>query len=584
MLSSPTRMTEFRYHAILFLAALIIGTFVRFYHLGERPITHPEFYAAGLEIPEFVKNPPPRHTVTDILYVPLVHHHPHLPGYELITYHWNRAFDTELYGMRIFSVLFGIFSLIAIYAFARATTDRNVALLSMWLLALHGHHIFWSQTLRPWVIMGLLALLTAWLLVKLAKRWRFSTAILYILLAATGLWIDTYFWPVFAAQIAWAILRNGGNRRPSALMTAQLVALILALPVLLYVYSFLGVYTPVTADIWGKIYNMLQYGGILNMSVYMQDRPQPFILSFLVFVVGAVLLVVGVRPAHTGNGETLPGQGTTQPGLAQAAILFTASLIPLFVLHDLYSELYSGRLVYRALQLAPFLMLALWAILYYRYRPVGSAITWLTRTSPVGTYISDLPNLLALLPFTLLAVIHLYKPVMADYGLVTLAPFFIILISRAIMSFVLPVRLALIAFSFAVFVYSTISFYETINDQSEYDKLPALIIPHIEDNDRIAIPSKWWIVPVTYYMKPSRFNIVSLKAARAELESGPSGDISAGRYWVIDYCDSKKCLDDRIDDDLKVLSESLVELRRFYAGYGCAVLLERKQEHKTHSR
>jgi hypothetical protein len=453
----------------------------------------------------------------------------------------------------------------------------------MWLLALHGHHIFWSQNLRPWVIMGLLALLTAWLLVKLSERWRLSTATLYILLAATGLWIDTYFWPVFAAQIAWAFLQNGGNKRPSALMTAQLVVLILALPVLLYVYSFLGMWSPITAEIWSKIYNMFQYGGILNMSVYMLDRPQPFILSFLVFVVGAVLLVLGIRPAHTGNSGTLPAQGTILPGFAQAAILFTAALVPLFVLHELYSQLYSGRLVYRALQLAPFLMLAFWAILYYGYRPVGSAISWLNRTSPVGKYISDLPNLQAFLPFTLLAVIHLYKPVMADYGLVTLAPFFIVLISRAIMSFVLPVRIALIAFSFAVFVYSTISFYETINDPSEFDQLPAHIIPHIGDDDRIIIPNKWWIVPVTYYLKPSLFNVVSLKTARAELENGHSGDISTGRYWVIDYCDSKKCLDERIDDDLKVLPESLVELRRYYAGMGCAVLLERKNEQKRNN-
>ena len=584
MLSAPAGMTEFRFHVTLFLAALIIGTFVRFYHLGERPITHPEFFAAGLDIPEFVRSPPPRHTVTDILYAPLFNHHPHLPGYELITYHWNRAFDTQLYGMRVFSALFGIFSLIAIYAFARATTDKNVALLSMWLLALHGHHIYWSQTLRPWVIMGFLSLLTAWLLVKLSERWRHSTATLYILLVATGLWIDTYFWLVFAAQIAWAIMQNGGNKRPSALMAAQMVALILALPVLLYVYSFLGVHSPVSTDIGWKIYNMVQYGGILNMSVYLTGRPQPVILSIVVFVIGAILLAAGVRSAQTGNGEKLSAQDATLSGFSQAAILSMATLVPLFLLHELYSHLYSGRLVYRVLQLAPFIMLSFWAILYYGYRPVGSAISWLTRTSPVGKYISDLPNLQALLPFTLLAVIHLYKPVMADYALVTLMPFFMVLISRAIMSFVLPVRVALIAVTFAVFVYSTISFYEVINDPSEYDKLPAHIIPLIEDNDRIVIPNKWWVVPVLYYLKPSLFDIVSLKAAYAELESGPSSDISKGRYWVIDYCDSKRCLDSRINDDLNALPESLVELRRFYAGQGCAVLLERKKEQKAYNK
>src|SRR5688572_6466677 len=140
--SQPSR----RWFALLCLAIVLGALALRLHGLGDRMLSHPENFAPGLPMPEWVRFPPPSHDVESVLRGNLIDGHP--PGYFLGLLAWSKAFGASLTSLRLPSALLGALSVGLLALIALREGNRWTALLAAALLALHGHHLYWSQLAR----------------------------------------------------------------------------------------------------------------------------------------------------------------------------------------------------------------------------------------------------------------------------------------------------------------------------------------------------------------------------------------------------------------------------------------------------
>jgi len=114
-----------------------------------------------------------------------------LNDYSTDTYQWlqywlsaisARIFGLNEFAIRFPSVIFGILTIWAVYLLAKELFDKNVALLSAFLITFSKIEILWSRQARPYQALQLFFILGAWFLYKLTKEekfnWRYSLGFL----------------------------------------------------------------------------------------------------------------------------------------------------------------------------------------------------------------------------------------------------------------------------------------------------------------------------------------------------------------------------------------------------------------------
>jgi hypothetical protein len=128
------------------VSIVALGLWLRLGDIGVRTLSHPENSSPGLDVPSWVRFPPPRHDVV--------------------------------------GVLRGAFSIALVAWIALREGPRWTALIAAGLLATHGHHVYWSQLARMYTPAACLALL-------LDIRDRRAPSVLRIQVAAViaSLWV-----------------------------------------------------------------------------------------------------------------------------------------------------------------------------------------------------------------------------------------------------------------------------------------------------------------------------------------------------------------------------------------------------------
>ena len=170
----------------LLLAIVVIGAALRLVGLEARTLTHAEFYVPRIAVPEYSTTPKPRSTLSETV-VGSLHHDNHPPGYYAMMWLWTGVFGIGLSAIRLPSALAGIATLLLAYRLIRSRDGRATALTGAALLAVHGHHVFWSQHARMWVFLTLFAVASVLLLDELMRRPRRSTAIAYGVALCAGM-------------------------------------------------------------------------------------------------------------------------------------------------------------------------------------------------------------------------------------------------------------------------------------------------------------------------------------------------------------------------------------------------------------
>ncbi|MBT8337107.1 MAG: glycosyltransferase family 39 protein, partial [Gemmatimonadetes bacterium] len=518
-------MTTQRSLLLALLGALVIGGGLRLYELDRRTLSHPEYWVPRLDVPEHVQHPPPRHGVRDVVEQSLSPD-VHPPGYHLVMLGWNGTVGTGLRAMRLSSVLAGLAAILAMFGFARSVFGGRTAVLATGLLALHGYHVFWSQQLRPWVLLSAIALITCILLVQLADRWRGWRAAALVLLTAAGLWIDYYFWPLVAGQILWVLLNLRGDLRARAL-SLQLGAVLLAFPVFVYLRFHIVLKGHLGNDVLAHLVWLTGFGGLLPYvpRASLVNFPGA-LLPIGASVIGFSLWVVGLRRSRRRSPDASESSGMR----ANLPWLLIAAAVNAILIEVLLVESIDRRRLYVAVVLAPFILAAAAPPLIRRLHRADRVLDAIRDHRIVGVVTTSLPAMVVVTPLLLFVGAGLVgRSLFVDYTLVPLMPFVLVLIAAGIVAS----RRAAVPLAIGVLAAFALSNYQwwairgggrsaanwhgsegsawpgTYAHYADYQELAGSLIPHVEEGDVVLVRSEWWSEPIHYYLPPDEYTVIA---------------------------------------------------------------------------
>ncbi len=173
---------------VFLICILILGSFLRFYKIGEESFwldegatatvmlkhgslgilkniylygnTLPEYYSVGGEVP---------------LYFILLHY-------------WTRIFSISEISLRSFSAIFDILSILLVFLVAKKLLNEKVALLSSFFYAISIPAIEHSQEARQYSIYVFFVLLSTYFFIRILKNNKFTSWVLYMASITLGLY------------------------------------------------------------------------------------------------------------------------------------------------------------------------------------------------------------------------------------------------------------------------------------------------------------------------------------------------------------------------------------------------------------
>ena len=121
----------------------------------------------------------------------------HHPLYSIFARISLVMFGESPWALRLPAVLFGTAAVAVTYGVGRLVIPRREALIASLLLAVSYHHVWFSQNARGYTLIGLVALLNTWILVRLLERPSWRLAVAFAVCAALGAY--THLTMVFIA-------------------------------------------------------------------------------------------------------------------------------------------------------------------------------------------------------------------------------------------------------------------------------------------------------------------------------------------------------------------------------------------------
>ena len=556
-MSESNRSRGNRSAAVLILI-LAIALVPRLYRFADRSITHPEFYVPGLELPDHVTQPRERLTEQAVVMESL-DNDVHPPGYFVIILWWSRVAGVELGALRLPSLIFGLLGLVAIFLYGKQVTSSGGALLAAGMLALHGSHIHWSQHARGWSLTALLVLVSSWLLLRLARRPSRGEAVCYAVISALGIWTEYYFWPVFATHVGWVLLRDGGSGRLRQLLGAQVLAMILSTPMLLYLLAHMTKPNHLVGEILPHILAMMQFGGALNAFELTSNFPAVALpISIAVAVLGGTYLVIGAVGRHDEFGETNEDLHRTLP---LYWFVIGAALATWFVVGVFRAD-YGHRKIFALTVSAPWLLVGGWGLVRGQWGRFEGVLVWMANAPLLRWFRSDPAVTLMLVPFAGLCTVALISPILASYALVSLTPLFLVVMARGVMATHKRVLSWMVLLP--VFTFSTYQFATMPNAPEGYKEITREVTNRILPGEIVLTDNQWWTAPVNFYLRPDRYTVAPLPGSR--FATLAVGDLPLS-VWVIGFQE-----DSLIDARMAELATRLpgFELREIYRARNAA--------------
>jgi len=569
------KMARYKMKVLLpIILILIVGSFIRLQNLDKLSMSHPEFYVPGIEIPTYMTDPTQRSTIVEVIAAPFKIHHPHLPGHDLLMLGWTNIFGTDISWMRASSALTGIFTLLIFYFYGKETTNNKTSLLAVFILALHGHHIFWSQMAKQWVLLALLGVLSSYLVSRLYKNWSAGIGILYCGCCIFGLWVDSYFWPVFAAQMLWVFLNNSESKYPPVLLNIQFVALLFAGPALSYLIYFSRLHSHLSPNIFPRVLEMVQFGGILIAD----SMVKPILsINLIIGLFGAFLLSTGLGTETQNCTDTYAPSQILQKRLWRTMVIVTLLMLPLNYMLFMNDSILNWTRYFLIGLFLPITATLLWLFFIKKWSQISLTVKKACSNSMIQSFVNDLPTMMVVIPFLILLLIHFTSPVLASFALISLSPFFILVACRGIFRLDKVARPFVIVATTLLCLFSIYQ-YANIPNANDYKALANSLKPQIVDGDFMLVDNEWFINPIVYYFPPSSYAMLPTKAL-LDKNSGVEKISNYSRYWLIDFLvdeDRKKIFESNI---LK-LSSKLREVKRVHVNKGIAVLFERNESIK----
>ena len=158
-------------YSIALLVIVLIGVFLRVYHLDAQSLWVDEVYdflLANISVKSIVV----MSLVTEVA----------TPQDHLLLHLWMTLFGTSLFALRFLSLIFGVFAILMIYLLGRRLFNEEVGLISALILAISPLNIEYSQEARMYSLVVFLALLSMYFFVLLLEPGSLRISLGYILL------------------------------------------------------------------------------------------------------------------------------------------------------------------------------------------------------------------------------------------------------------------------------------------------------------------------------------------------------------------------------------------------------------------
>lgn len=514
----------------LLLAALLAGFGARLFQLDRHTFTHPEMYVPGIAIPDYVSNPSRRMTLSEVMLGSLIFDDPHPPGHHVMMLLWNRAFGTGLFTLRLTSVLAGTLTLWVLFVYARQLAGNTIAILTTWMLALHGYHIYWSQHAKAWVVIALLVVLSSWLLLRLERKPGLPGVAVYTLVTAAGLWVEYFFWPVFLLQILWVMHRNARREHVPLALEAQLLAFTLATPVLIYIYMHAsGRTSHLSGDLWQYTLWVLQFCGLLQLDGLARQFPLlAKWLSPLLAFAGALALGAGLYATSRKSVAAAENGGGRTRGVAMMLIL--CAVLTTVMVVRVFSESYGNRLIYKTVLVLPWCIVTVWMLRNWLWRGIRGVLGRGIDLPVIGRLLLDPLVVLGLGPVLLVFLLSVKMPLLSPYVLVTFMPLLLLLMARGICRFG---RYGII-FVALLLPVSVLSVQQNVTNKHtgrNYQGFAQQLRERLQPGDVLLVRDAWMMTPLHYYFPPQQYHLLPPPQA------GGGGTRVSGlpdRLWIVE--------------------------------------------------
>jgi hypothetical protein len=509
-------------------------------------------YVPNIPLPEGISEPAERVTIGRIL-TGTFSSDTHPPGYYLLMFPWTRVMGTSLTSIRLPSALLGIASIGLIFWFGSLAGWRLPAALAACLLALNGHHVFWSKVARMFALECFLGLSAGILLLLLARgtvRRPLFIAI-YIVLILTGLASHVFFWSLFGAHVIWTLCSAAGSRQLPDVARGQLLALIAGSPLLAFAAYQSGNTVAELSD------NFLLYGsqflsfafalptansGFFPSEIPLTGTAASWVLRGILLLLGLILFGLGLRQLRaTSSGDTIALKAASERKYwivlwVAAAIAATLAIVLfLWMVRKLPPEFINSSIrLTRIFSILPFCFLSLALALEFAWGRTRIPI-WLRR--PVAGE-NGLILLLAVLPLLALSLFSQFRPILNQRGLLLAAPYLLLLLaigalsirSKAWMIGVVPALAA-------ICVLSLYSYKDMMVDPADYARFAGAVQSEVRSGDLVFIRKAWYETPILYYLEKNRYHLVG-RDFRSACAQNPGA-----RVWVVMLYDSEPAKD-----------------------------------------
>lgn len=514
---------------VLLLMITLAGAWLRVFEIDLKTLTHTEGMLPNLAWPPFAW-PPPRLSFYDTFWW---HYHSelHPPAHYLLLWGWTKAFGTSLVNLRLPSALFGVGSILVSYRIGTFLHHRTVGLLAAAFVAFNGFHIFNSQYARVYMMVTFLALLSTLALLHVMRggrhRRRWEAA--YVLSTWLAIYTQSFFWIVFAIQIAWIAIQMG--------RTAPLIRRVLGLQALVVMLGsaalahqvYQGATTGYPGPSPGFVVDYLLLGFALQadvLSIPQRSLPPAAYWSFAAL---AILLVgVGTVASTRASADPMPAGSEGDAAAGRPSIGFDlprGSLLTIAIGSTLVTLGFVILALQRRAEMAVTVAVPLSALgLPYLYGILRSRLPRLAaaeRLRPLAVALGRpgwLITLLAFLPTIALVLLAFRASVLNERGFQIFASYVLILaaagtwvVGRSRLARV-PLALSLIALHIGSFTH----WRHYPNESRDYRALAEQMNERMQTRDLVfVVPRENAITPLYYYLDGRGYTYVPEDYAEA---------------------------------------------------------------------
>ena len=497
------------YWLVPMLLFIAVGAVLRIAGLGDSSLNHTEVYIPGIHLPAGISEPPPRLDWFSALTWGFFKE-PHPVAYYLAMFGWTEIFGTGVAALRMPTALIGILSIPVIYRLGKLAYDWKTGLIAAGFLALHGFHIHTSKWARMFVPQCFLGLVATWLLFEIfrARRHRGILEALYVVVAFIGFNTEWFFWPLLGTHFLFALMHFRKNGQTQRLLYLQVLAMILGAITLSEVAATAGLAASGSRADFGTFREYLTFGIFYHpgfTELHLRPWPMSLILASFVISLGLLWRSFAVKPMATQDSGIVQPLPMKPLYIAAAGMtLIMASIVPLattLIAKTKYMPLVIAIVAFPAAALAS----------YPIATRVGPALrAWmdsLQARAPIVRTLTSPIVLLALLPFLMVCVGALARPMVDRQALLMFVPYLLILIAagtrelagRRLVAVPLAVVLVLL-FGVSVWHFDVMP-----QSHRDYASLGKEINSRMTADDVVfVLPMKWYVTPLFYYVDSSR--------------------------------------------------------------------------------